>query len=121
MTSLQCPLVGAHFRPAEAKAVLKSLSVGDRVELRADPTNQYDSTAVACWHSGQHLGFIPATDNSAVFAALMDGAEIEAEIIAFENTYRPVLEIDFQAHAVPFEPQPEEDMDRTWDHDEDDA
>lgn len=97
---LQVPMVGAPFRPASAKEVLKQLKIGDRLELRADPDNEYDTTAVACYYAHHHLGFIPKESNSALFAVLMDGAEISAEIIAFENTLKPVLEIHFDSMAA---------------------
>ena len=92
---LTVPMVGATFRPAAAKEIIKQLRIGDTVQLQADPNNEYDRTAVAVYYDGAHLGFIPKESNSALFAVLMDGAEISAEIIAFENTLRPVLEIHF--------------------------
>lgn len=92
---LQVPLVGAAFRPKEAKDIIRGLSIGDVVELQPDPNNEYDATAVAVYSGFTHIGFIPKDSNSAIFAVLMDGAEISAEIIAFENTLRPVLEIHF--------------------------
>jgi len=94
---LTVTMVGATFRPAASKEVLKQLKIGDKLELRADPNNEYDSTAVACYYAHHHLGFIPKESNSALFAVLMDGAEISAEIIAWENTLKPVLEIHFDA------------------------
>lgn len=94
---LQVPLVGATFRPASAKEALKQLRIGDKLELRADPNNEYDATAVACYYAHHHLGFIPKESNSAIFAVLMDEAKISAEIIAFQNELRPVLEIHFDS------------------------
>lgn len=90
-------MVGATFRPAEAKNIVRNLSIGDRVKLIADPDNEYDSTAVAVYSDDIHIGFIPKESNSALFAVLIDGAEISAEIVAFENTLKPVLEISFDA------------------------
>lgn len=92
--TVQLPVVGATFRPADAKDLIRSMSVGDRVQLRADPDNAYDSTAVAVDKDGTHIGFLPAVHNKLVFAQLCDGAEIEAEIVAFENTLKPVIEFD---------------------------
>lgn len=92
---LTVTLMGASFRPAAAKDVIRGLSIGDTVELVADPDNEYDSTAVAVYSGKTHIGFIPRESNSALFAVLMDGAEISAKIIAFENTLKPVLEIHF--------------------------
>lgn len=111
---LQLTMVGATFRPAEAKEIVRGLTIGDRVELQADPDNEYDSTAVAVYRDGVHIGFIPRTDNGPLFAVLMDGAEISAEIIAFENTLKPVLEINFDAmpadDSSDFEPGIDGDM-----------
>lgn len=90
---LTVTMVGAHFRPTEAKEVIKQLSIGERVELRADPDNEYDRTAVAVYAQDQHIGFIPADSNSAIFEMLMNNEPVEAEIIAFEQTLKPVLEI----------------------------
>lgn len=92
---LTVTMVGASFRPAAAKELLKDLRIGEKLELRADPNNEYDSTAVAVYYGNTHLGFIPRESNSALFAVLMDGAEISAEIIAWESTLKPVLEIHF--------------------------
>lgn len=92
---LTVTMVGATFRPASAKEALKQLKIGDKLELRADPNNDYDATAVACYYAHHHVGFIPKESNSALFAALMDGTEISAEIIAWENTLKPVLEIEY--------------------------
>lgn len=94
---LQVPMVGATFRPAEAKDIIRALCIGNKVQLQADPDNEYDTTAVAVYHDDVHLGFIPKESNSAIFAVLMDGASISAEIIAFENLLRPVLEIHFDS------------------------
>lgn len=93
---LTVTMVGATFRPSEAKEIIKGLSIGDVLHLEADPNNEFDSTAVAVYSDDgkHHLGFIPRESNSALFAALMDGASISAEVIAFESTLKPVLEIE---------------------------
>jgi hypothetical protein len=90
---LTVTMMGASFRPASAKDIIKELGIGDHVELVADPGNVYDSTAVAVYAQGEHIGFVPKESNSALFALLMDDGEADAEIIAFESTLKPVLEI----------------------------
>jgi len=105
---LTVPMVGATFRPPEAKEVVRNLIIGDRVELRADPNNEYDRTAVAVYSNDVHIGFIPRESNSALFAVLMDGAEISAEIIAFENTLKPVLEISFDDMPADYDDEEQE-------------
>lgn len=94
---LTVPLVGSTFRPPSAREALKQLKIGDKLDLRADPDNEYDSTAVAVYYAHHHVGFIPKESNSAIFAVLMDGTEISAEIVAWENSLKPVLEIHFDS------------------------
>lgn len=94
---LTVTMVGATFRPAEAKDIVRALNILDSVQLQANPNNEYDPCAVAVYSDDVHIGFIPRESNSALFAVLMDGAEISAEIVAFENTLKPVLEIHFDS------------------------
>lgn len=93
MPVFQCTLAGANFRPADAREVCKSLSIGDTLELEADPANPYDSNAVRVIASGEFIGFIPKTDNTAVAAALTRGEEVLVEVVGFESTIKPILEI----------------------------
>lgn len=46
--SVTLPIVGAHFRPP-AKALIQSMPMAHPLELRPEPTNPYDSNAVAIW------------------------------------------------------------------------
>lgn len=91
---LQVTMVGAAFRPAAAKDIIKGLAIGDTVDLITDPNNEYDNTAVACYVDDVHIGFVPKESNSALFASLEEGNEHTATVIAFESTIKPVLEID---------------------------
>jgi HIRAN domain len=101
------PIVGAHFRPSEAKALYNSLTLGDEVILRAEPDNAYDPMAVMVLYEDEHIGYIARQNNYQVSEWLQDGGEVEAKIIAregnkhvlliswdAENTYDPV---DFPA------------------------
>jgi len=91
---LTTTMVGAFARPPEAKALVRDeLAIGAAVELRAYPENEYDDHAVACYYNDVHIGFIPRTDNGPVFAALQDGDDVFAEVIAFESTIKPILEV----------------------------
>ena len=93
MPTTQFTLAGANFRPAEAKQAIKEAEIGDTVELEADPENPYDPNAVKVILEGEFVGFVPKTDNAPLAAALADGATIEGEIIAFESTLKPVIEV----------------------------
>lgn len=87
-------LVGASFRPSEARDALRRTTIGDRLSLEPDPENEYDSEAVRVMVEGHHAGFIAKKDNSPISKRLLSGDEVFAEIIAFENPIRPVLEIE---------------------------
>lgn len=93
MSTFQCTLAGANFRPVEAREVCKSLGIGETLELEADPENQYDSNAVKVIAYGEFIGFIPKSDNAPVAAALDRGEEILVEVVGFESSIKPILEI----------------------------
>lgn len=48
MSTVICPIVGAHFRPP-AKGLLQSLPLHHTLSLRPEPTNEYDPQAIAVW------------------------------------------------------------------------
>lgn len=61
-------LAGVQFRPAEVftQAIADGLSAGARLTLRPEPSNKYDSGAIAIDHYGVHLGYVPKPMQSAV-------------------------------------------------------
>lgn len=87
-------LVGASFRPAEAKAVLKELEIGDEVDLRAEPTNPYDAFAVAVDYEGEHIGYVPRGQNFELSEVLNGGAQLTATLTAFPGTLKPTFEVE---------------------------
>jgi len=93
MSTFQCTLAGANFRPADAREVCKHLGIGDTLELEADPSNPYDSNAVKVIAEDTFIGFIPKSDNTAVAAALAQGEEVIVGVVGFESPIKPILEI----------------------------
>lgn len=91
---MTCPVVGVTFRPAQVKNIVKSLNIGDEVQLQADPENEYDSTAVAVYYDDTHIGFVPKEQNTELFKRLTDGCVATGEIIMFENSLKPIIEIN---------------------------
>ena len=83
-------IVGTHFRGSEAKRIANSLEEGDAVQLEREPDNQYDANAVACYAQGEHIGYIPAANNTALALAMDDMVEVEAEVIG-RNGSKPTL------------------------------
>jgi hypothetical protein len=70
---MQLTLVGASFRPKDAKEVLASLTEGDIVQLVREPDNQYDANAIQIHYDDAFIGFV-AKHEAAVIAPDMDEA-----------------------------------------------
>lgn len=98
-------LVGVTFRPAEAKEIVKSLTRedGDKLRLQAEPDNEYDNHAVMVFYvrdelipdADLHIGYLARENNYEVFLALERNANMDIEIVGFENTLKPTLLISF--------------------------
>lgn len=90
---LQAPVVGASFRPSEAKDIIKQLTIGEFLSLEREPENQYDIWAVKVLVGDIHIGYVPRDTAPVVAAALDEGFEPMTEIVAFQSTLKPVVEI----------------------------
>jgi len=84
-------LVGTHFRPSEARTIANALTIGDEVELRADPENAYDPMAVAVYSEDEHIGFIAKANNYQVSEWLQNGGEVTAKIVDRDGKYHVLL------------------------------
>ena len=99
MNHVTTTLAGCNFRPSEARAACKALEVGEALTLEADPFNKYDSNAIKVLtidphgEEGHFIGFVAKADNSTISAALLRGEELAAEVIAFESSIKPIIEI----------------------------
>jgi hypothetical protein len=73
--SISIPLVGMHFRPP-AKEVLSILPLGFPLEIRPEPTNQYDVNAVMVLVDMADLpvNLIPLLDN--ILSPMFDACEL---------------------------------------------
>lgn len=90
----QCALMGANFRPAECKEILRSLAEGDSLDVVRDADNAYDANAVALYYEGSHLGFV-AKETAVELAPLMDdGVEFTATIHSWLGTLKPYVIIE---------------------------
>jgi hypothetical protein len=89
-----CTLAGAQFRPAESKAMMETVTIGDVLALEPDGDNEYDPQAVKVMLGSHHIGFIPKQSNGPIFNHLINGDLLFATIVAFEGPLKPVLEIN---------------------------
>lgn len=71
-------IVGVKYRP-NAEEILDSIDEGDSVLLKKDPTNEFDPQAIAAYHNGVLVGYIPKKDIPAI-AVCMEEDEIVVEV-----------------------------------------
>lgn len=86
-------LVGASFRPKDAKEILASLTEGDIVQLVREPDNAYDANAIQIHYDGHFIGFV-AKHEAAIIAPDMDedGSDsFLATVIAKPSRWSAVL------------------------------
>ena len=89
-----CKLVGANFRPSDAKIALSELDIGDQLFLERDPTNPYDANAVkVLTASGVWIGFIPRDHNFDLAQALDAETDYTCEVLDREEMLKPTLKI----------------------------
>lgn len=92
-------LVGVNFRPAEAKAIVKELAIGDTLSLLRDPFNEYDSNAVKVMKAigdegaAEFIGFIARVDNPEIADHLDQGGEYKCEVIDTTSMMKPSLKV----------------------------
>lgn len=53
-------VVGMYYRTNFAKEIIPTLSVKDKISLKKEPQNEYDSFAVKVMYARTHLGYVPA-------------------------------------------------------------
>ena len=106
MAEFKTVIVGAQFRGPEAVNTLDLLLVGDIVELEREPDNQHDPGAVACYHAGVQIGYLPRHSNGPVGKALDAGLDVRATVYLAATVWNgkigaaPKIKIEWQ------EPEP---------------
>lgn len=96
MPTITTVLAGCNFRPSEARARCKQLRLREAVELEADPNNEYDNHAVRVLVDDQFIGFVARADNGAIFAALQRDEPYSAEVVGFQGSIKPIIEITLE-------------------------
>jgi len=71
----------AGFKYYEGAFVFSDLNVGQRLEMVADPSNQYDDNAVEFHFEGKKIGFIPRSKNYSISKMLLAGHEIFEAVV----------------------------------------
>lgn len=90
-------IAGAQFRSKEDKDSLDLCVVGDKLRLERDANNEYDLNAIRLIlldEDTEHfVGFVARKDNLHVAAAMDQGEEYEAEIIALRDKRQHEIKI----------------------------
>ena len=84
-------VVGTHFRGRDAKYAVNALLVGDEIRLEAEPHNEYDPHAVACWFGDTHIGYLSRHNNTEISRALIDTGIHMTGTVATRDGNQPVL------------------------------
>ena len=99
-TTFLTQLVGAHFRPQEAKDIIDMLEPGDELNLEREPHNKYDSNAIKVLgfdYDGaeHHLGYIPASEAPEIGQYLMEPERFTyvCEVVDTTTSRKPSLKI----------------------------
>jgi ssDNA-binding replication factor A large subunit len=77
---------GIRFQ-AQGKTIYKKDAMTE-LELIPEPQNPYDDKAVGIWLDGKQMGYVPRTQNKAIFKALEDG---DPQIKCMLGIFRPSI------------------------------
>lgn len=88
---LHFPLMGASFRPSEARETVRGLQAGDELTLEPDTNNKYDAFAVRVLYDGEHIGYLPKGHNTIVFEALCNHEDVSCSVFYSDNNLKPEL------------------------------
>jgi len=78
---LQTMVMAMLYASAEAQAVAATLRVGATCELVPEPSNEYDSLAVAVKYGKHRLGYLPQGQTAVIHRLLAAGLELTGTII----------------------------------------
>jgi len=90
------PLAG--FRYHAAAEVWDQLRVGDALELRREPDNPHDPSAVSIAWRGRKLGYVPRRENTALAWGLDRGEPLRARISRLAPHPNPARRVEFEVY-----------------------
>ncbi|HMM02028.1 MULTISPECIES: HIRAN domain-containing protein [unclassified Dysgonomonas] len=76
-------LAGLYYRSVRAKKIANELEAGDFLELKREPSNQFDSNAVKVLHNGIHIGYVPIENSEEVSNNLKNDSLFYFAVIDF--------------------------------------
>lgn len=91
-------LAGSQFHTLDTH--WEHIAIGDELTLRREPDNRHDPRAIRVEWRGFLLGYVPRRENRAVSAAMDEGDELVAKVIALRAHRNPWLRLRFSVYSV---------------------
>jgi len=86
---IEVSLAGLYYRTEKAHRVAGELNVGDELDLKVNPSNNYDINAVKVYANGTWIGFIPQTHSEFVSNELFSGKKIKTIVSSTDKDNIP--------------------------------
>src|SRR2546422_5583655 len=81
-----------------ALPIWDQLRVGDALELRREPDNPHDPSAVSIAWRGRKLGYVPRRENTALAWGLDRGEPLRARISRLAPHPNPARRVEFEVY-----------------------
>lgn len=95
MSAYNSTLMGANFRPQEAKDIVSSLQEGDALRAVREPANPYHENAIAIFFDDTHIGYIERALADELSPLMDAGAELTITVAGWmKPPLKPFLDID---------------------------
>lgn len=92
---METTIVGARFASGTAKHIIRSLSIGDIIELVHEPENKFDSNAVAAYALNERIGYVARGDAPQIADFLVAGGDVICSVISFRDSLTPFVSVEF--------------------------
>lgn len=90
---LEFEIAGLYYRPSHVHDEAGYLNVGDMLDLKLNPSNEYDSYAVKIMTGNIHLGFIPELYSEDIFTAIRKKEQFIVIVTSTDKGYIPHIRV----------------------------
>lgn len=90
---LEFEIAGLYYRPSHAHDEAGYLNIGDMLDLKLNPSNEYDSYAVKIMSGNVHLGFIPELYSEDIFKAIRRKEQFIVVVISTDKGNIPHIKV----------------------------
>ncbi len=90
----ESPLAGYQFHRADS--LWPFLAVGTELRLHRKHLNPYEPHAIAVWHKGDKLGYVPCRENRTLAQMIDRGEKLQARIVRLLDDPNPWWRVRFE-------------------------